>query len=168
MQGRITAIAKQVEALSDDIHDLAYHLHPSLLDDVGLEVALRDLVLTFGQRENIAVTVSFNRIPGHLPKAIATCLYRVAQESLRNVAKHSKASGVAVALSGSRLGFGLSVRDTGKGFAPDRATAPAHQGLGLRSMQERLRLVNGVLNVQSRPGHGTSVCAWIPVREGGS
>lgn len=168
MQGRIAAIAKQVEALSDDIHDLAYHLHPSLLDDVGLEVALRDLVLTFGERENIEVTVSFNRIPGQLPKAVATCLYRVAQESLRNVAKHSKASEAAVALSGSRLGLGLSVRDTGKGFAPDRTTAPAHQGLGLRSMQERLRLVNGVLNVQSRPGHGTKVCAWIPFSEGGS
>lgn len=168
MQGRITAIAKQVEALSDDIHDLAYHLHPSLLDDVGLEVALRDLVLTFGERENIEVTVSFNQIPGQLPKAIATCLYRVAQESLRNVAKHSKASEAAVVLSGSRLGLGLSVRDTGKGFAPDRTTAPAHQGLGLRSMQERLRLVNGVLNVQSRPGHGAKVCAWIPFSEGGS
>ncbi len=168
MQGRITAIAKQVEALSDDIHDLAYHLHPSLLDDVGLEVALRDLVQTFGQRENIKVTVSFNRIPGQLPKVIATCLYRVAQESLHNVAKHSKASAAAVALSGSRLGLGLSVRDTGKGFAPDRTTSPAHQGLGLRSMQERLRLVNGVLNVQSRPGHGTKVCAWIPFNEGGS
>lgn len=168
MQGRIAAIAKQVEALSDDIHDLAYHLHPSLLDDVGLEVALRDLVLTFGQRENIEVAVSFNQIPGQLSKAIATCLYRVAQESLRNVAKHSKASEAAVALSGSRLGIGLSVRDTGKGFAPDRTTAPAHQGLGLRSMQERLRLVNGVLNVQSRPGHGTKVCAWVPFSEGGS
>lgn len=168
MQDRITAVQKQVEALSDDIHDLAYHLHPSLLDDVGLEVALRDLVQTFGQRENIEVAVSFNRIPGQLPKAIATCLYRVVQESLRNVAKHSRASEAAVALSGSRLGLGLSVRDTGRGFAPDRTTSPTHQGLGLRSMQERLRLVNGVLNVQSRPGHGTKVCAWIPFSEGGS
>jgi len=168
MQGRITAIAKQVEALSDDIHDLAYHLHPSLLDDVGLEVALRDLVLTFGQRENIEVSVSFNQIPGQLPKAIAGCLYRVAQESLHNVAKHGKASEAVVALSGSRLGLGLSVRDTGKGFVTDQATSPTHQGLGLRSMQERLRLVNGVLNVQSRPGHGTKVCAWIPFSEGAS
>lgn len=168
MQEQITAIQKQVEALSDDIHDLAYHLHPSLLDDVGLEVALRDLVQTFGQREQIGVWVSFNQVPGQLPKAIATCVYRVAQESLRNVAKHGKASEAVVTLSGSRFGLGLSVRDTGKGFAPDQPAAPNHQGLGLKSMQERLRLVNGVFTVQSRPGYGTKVCAWIPFSEGGS
>jgi len=168
MQDQMTAIQKQVEALSDDIHDLAYHLHPSLLDDVGLEVALRDLVQTFGQREHIGVRVSFHQVPGQLPKAIATCLYRVAQESLRNVAKHGKASEAAVTLSGSRLGLGLSVSDMGKGFAPDQPAAPNHQGLGLKSMQERLRLVNGVFNVQSRPGYGTKVCAWIPFSESGA
>lgn len=167
MQGQVAAIQKQVEALSDDVHDLAYHLHPSLLDDVGLEVALRDLVQTFGQREHIGVKVSFHQVPRQLSKAIATCLYRVAQESLRNVAKHGKASEAVVTLSGSRFGLGLSVSDTGKGFAPDRPAEPNHQGLGLKSMQERLRLLNGVFNVQSRLGCGTKVCAWIPFSEEG-
>lgn len=166
-QDQMATIQKQVEALSDDIHELAYHLHPSLLDDVGLEVALRDLVQTFGQREHIEVRVSFNQVPEGLSKSVATCLYRVAQESLRNVAKHGKASEAVVTLSGSRFGLGLSVRDTGQGFASDQPAAPNHQGLGLKSMQERLRLVNGVFTVQSRPGYGTKVCAWIPFSEGG-
>lgn len=162
-QGQISAIQKQVETLSDDIHNLAYQLHSTLLDDVGLEIALRDLIVSFRQREGIEATFIPKQVPAKIPKAVAGCLYRVSQESLRNVEKHAKASAVTVTLSGSHLGLGLSVRDTGRGFVRDQTQLPNHNGLGLGSMQERLRHVNGAFNVHSRPGHGTKICAWVPL-----
>ena len=92
------------------------------------------------------------------------CLFRVFQESLQNVVKHAKATAVLVKLSGSSKGIGLSVIDNGKGF--DVRDKSGHQkGLGLISMQERLRLMNGFLNIHSRAADGTKVCAWIPFQE---
>lgn len=86
------------------------------------------------------------------------------QESLQNVAKHAKATEASVKLSGSSKGIGLSVTDNGTGF--DVHDKSSHQkGLGLTSMQERLRLLNGFLNIHSRPADGTKVCAWIPFQE---
>ncbi|HEX9136360.1 MAG TPA: ATP-binding protein [Nitrospirota bacterium] len=113
------------------------------------------------------MSVLFNpqNLPGSIPKPIAGCLYRVTQESLRNVAKHGKASQVVVDLFGSPEGLDLSVKDNGKGFTAEEGKRPPHRGLGLISMQERLRLVNGVFTVESRPGQGTKICAWVPVRE---
>ena len=162
---QLASIQYQVVNISDDVHDLAYQLHPSLLDDVGLEVALQDLVRSFGQREKMSVLFNPQNLPGSIPKPIAGCLYRVTQESLRNVAKHGKASQVVVDLSGSSEGLDLSVKDNGKGFTAERGKRLPHQGLGLISMQERLRLVNGIFTVQSRPGQGTTICAWVPLQE---
>ncbi|HBH80361.1 MAG TPA: histidine kinase, partial [Nitrospira sp.] len=86
------------------------------------------------------------------------------QESLQNVAKHAKATDVLVKLSGSSRIIGLSVTDNGTGF--DVQDKSSHQkGMGLISMQERLRLLNGCLNIHSRAANGTKVCAWIPFRE---
>jgi signal transduction histidine kinase len=88
----------------------------------------------------------------------------VLQESLQNIVKHAKATNVTVRLSGSSHGIGLSVTDNGKGF--DASDKRAYQkGLGLISMQERLRLLNGFLRIHSRPADGTKVCAWIPFKE---
>jgi signal transduction histidine kinase len=128
-------------------------------------VALQDLVRSFGQRERISVFFNPQNLPGSIPKPIAGCLYRVTQESLRNAAKHGQASQVVVDLSGTSEGLDLSVKDNGKGFAAKQGKRPPHRGLGLISMQERLRLVNGIFAVQSRPGQGTEICAWVPLRE---
>ena len=113
---QLAEIRVQVGQLSDDLHDLAYKLHPSLLEHVGLEVAMRDHVSEFTKRTGLPVTFTAREVPGTLSPEIATNLFRVMQESLQNVSKHAQATEVMVSLSGSSKGIGLSVRDNGKGF----------------------------------------------------
>jgi len=158
---RLAEIRVQVGQLSDDLHDLAYKLHPSLLEHVGLEVAMRDHVAEFTKRTGLPVTFTAREVPGTLSPEIATNLFRVMQESLQNVSKHAQATEVMVSLSGSSKGIGLSVCDNGKGF--DLESKDAHvKGLGLVSMQERVRGLGGFLRIHSLPRDGTKVCVWIP------
>ncbi len=158
------AIRGQVGQLSDDLHDLAYKLHPSLLEHVGLEIAVREHVAEFTKRTGLPVTLIAREVPGTLTPEMATALFRVMQESLQNVLKHAQATGVTVRLRGSSKGIGLSVCDNGKGF--DVAHHQAHRtGIGLMSMQERARLLGGCIRIHSHPGHGTKVCAWAPLSQ---
>ncbi len=164
---QLAVIRGQVGRLSDDLHDLAYKLHPSLLEHVGLEVAIREHVAEFTKRTGLPVTFTAREVPGTLSPEVATCLFRVMQESLQNVSKHAQATDVTVRLSGSSKGIGLSVRDNGKGFDADSKHAQ-RAGLGLVSMQERGRLLGGFLRVHSISGNGTKVCAWIPRSQDGA
>ena len=158
-------IRRQLERLSDDIHNLAYDLHPLLLNHAGLQPAIEDHIHEVSQRTGLRIVLKAKRVPEAIPPDRATCLFRVFQESLQNVVKHAHATEVLVTLSGTPHDIGLSVTDNGTGFtATDKS---AHQrGLGLTSMQERVRLLKGFLRVHSRPADGTKVCAWIPLREG--
>ena len=157
----LTAIREQVGQLSDDLHDLAYKLHPSLLEHVGLEIAIRDYIAEFTKKTGLPVTYTVHEVPGTLSLEIATALFRVMQESLQNVLKHAQATDVMVRLSGSSKGIGLSVRDNGKGF--EMASQQAHRtGIGLMSMQERTRLLGGFSKIRSCSEQGTKVCVWIP------
>ena len=158
---QLAAIRVQVGRLSDDLHDLAYKLHPTLLEHVGLEIAIRDHVAEFTKRTGLPVMFTAREVPGTLSPEIATNLFRVMQESLQNVFKHAQATEVTVRLSGSSKGIGLSVRDNGKGFDPESKNARV-RGLGLVSMQERARGLGGFLRIHSLPRDGTKVCAWIP------
>jgi signal transduction histidine kinase len=163
----LAPVRERLERLSDDLHNLAYHLHPSLLQHAGLEAALDDHIRKVTDRTGLQIVLKVKDIPGAIPLDWSTCLFRVFQESLQNVVKHANATNVTVKLSGSSRGVGLSVADNGKGF--DASDKSAHQkGLGLISMQERLRLLNGFLRVHSRPADGTKVCAWIPFKAGNS
>jgi PAS domain S-box-containing protein len=163
---QLTAVRDHVGQLSDDLHDLAYRLHPSLLEHVGLEVAVRDHVTEFMKRTGLPVTLTAREVPGTLSPEVATNLFRVMQESLHNVLKHARATEVTVKLSGSSKGIGLSVRDNGQGFDLEGKAARL-KGIGLVSMQERMRLMGGFLRIHSLPTDGTKVCAWIPrAREG--
>ena len=163
----LAAIRGQVGQLSDDLHDLAYKLHPSLLEHVGLEIAVREHVTEFTKRTGLPVTLTAREVPGKLTPAMATGLFRVMQESLQNVLKHAQATGVTVRLSASSKGIGLSVRDNGKGFEVE-SQSERRSGIGLMSMQERARLLGGFIRIHSRPGHGTKVCAWTPLSEEGA
>jgi PAS domain S-box-containing protein len=158
---QLSAIRGQVGRLSDDLHDLAYKLHPSLLEHVGLEVAIRDHVAEFTKRTGLSVTFAARQVPEHLLPDVATNLFRVMQESLQNAFKHAQATDVTVMLSGSSKGIGLSVRDNGKGFDFENKNSRV-KGLGLVSMQERTRLLGGFLQIHSPPGEGVKVCAWVP------
>jgi len=154
-------VREQLERLSDDLHTLAYTLHPSLLQHAGLQPAVEDHIREVTKRTGLSVLLKANRVSGSLPMDHSTCLFRVLQESLQNVVKHACATEATVKLSGSSKGVGLSVTDNGKGFDASDKSAH-HTGLGLTSMQERLRLLNGFLRVHSRPADGTKICAWIP------
>ena len=159
---QLAAIRGQLVQLATDLHDLAYQLHPSLLEHVGLELALRDHIAEVTKQTGLPVTCIAREVPHTLPPEIATALFRVIQESLQNVFKHAQATAVTVRLSGSSKGIGVSVRDNGKGFEVRSPSVP-RAGLGLVSMQERARLLGGFSRVRSCPAHGTTVGAWIPL-----
>jgi PAS domain S-box-containing protein len=154
-------VREQLERLSDDLHNLAYRLHPSLLHHAGLQPAIEDHIHEVAKRTRLFVSLKANPVSDSLPMDLSTCLFRVLQESLQNVVKHACATEATVKLSGSSKGVGLSVKDNGKGFDASDKSAH-HKGLGLTSMQERLRLLNGFLRIHSRPAEGTKICAWIP------
>jgi PAS domain S-box-containing protein len=164
---QLAAIRGQVGRLSDDLHDLAYKLHPSLLEHVGLEIAIRNHVAEFTKQTGLPVTCIAREVPGTLPPEIATTLFRVMQESLQNVFKHAQATDVTVRLSGSSKGIGLSVRDNGKGFKV-KSPQTHRTGIGLMSMQERTRLQGGCSNIRSCSEQGTKVCVWIPFSQEGA
>ena len=151
-----------VASLSDDVRHLAYQLHPSILDDLGLAVALQSFVTDFSKWEGIPVALNATDIPLTLPQEIASCLYRVTQESLRNVARHAQATQVEVKLTKEGEGLRLSIKDNGKGFTIE-ATPSGKPGLGLIGMQERVRVVQGTYEVKSAPGQGTEITVWVPI-----
>jgi PAS domain S-box-containing protein len=156
----LRAVREGLVRLSEDIHSLAYRLHPSVLEELGLAEALRTECERRGRHGGIDITLDLDPVPADLGKDAALCLYRVAQEALNNVARHARARTARVILRQVDGGLLLAVRDGGVGFEPGETRARG--SLGLVSMRERLRLVNGTLDVESAPGHGTSVTAWVP------
>ncbi|MGH7180786.1 MAG: PAS domain-containing sensor histidine kinase, partial [Nitrospiraceae bacterium] len=161
----VRVIQSRVVELSDVVRHLAYQLHPSILDDLGLPIALQRLVDEFTARSRIQGSFGHNDIPSAIPQEIATCLYRVAQESLSNVARHAAASRVDVELTRSQSGLTVTITDDGVGFDSEQ---PRHgpRGLGLLGMKERVALVQGDLQVVSAVGKGTKVQVVVLVPEG--
>jgi PAS domain S-box-containing protein len=159
------ALQARVIAVSEETRHIAYELHPSVLDDLGLETSLRDLCKRFSETSRgVALEFTGISLPAPVPRAVASCLYRVAQEGLNNIARHSGARRVSVALSlrcGSIL---LEIVDDGAGF--EAAAARGYGGLGLIGMEERTRLVQGKLSIESRPGHGTRIELQVPLPVG--
>lgn len=161
----IDLVARTVET----VHRFARELRPAMLDELGLEAALRACVRGFAERTGI--TVEFHgKLPGKLLAADQrTVIYRVAQESLNNVAKHASATHVDVILWREGGQAILEIRDNGRGFSrPPRRVEPDRQRLGLLGMEERVRLVNGKFNIESRPSAGTIVRVEIPLRPSSS
>lgn len=151
-----------VEAMSEDLRRLAHRLHPAVIDLLGLSAALKQLCDESPSAGG--PLVHFNSRRGcdcPVDRGQALCLYRVAQEALRNAIKHSGAQEVWVELAGSAGQLRLTVRDNGSGF--DGAPAAPRRGLGLISMKERVRLAGGSLHVESQPGQGTRLSAAVPV-----
>jgi signal transduction histidine kinase len=160
-EDRIRATSDRVKQLSSSIHDLSHQLHPMKLEQLGLVAALGGLCKEVGQNHGIPIEFTHRDIPATLAQEVALCLYRIAQEALRNVVKHSGAGGASVVLAGQNGALTLEVRDTGQGFDP--AEAAGQGGLGLVSMRERLRLLAGELTVESQPGGGTRLLAFVPL-----
>jgi two-component system NarL family sensor kinase len=160
----IRSISDRVAELSEDVRHLAYHYHPSILDDLGLSIALQRLVEDVGSRNHLEARITCHDLPKMLPQDVATCLYRIAQESLNNVVRHAKASRIEVALAQSSMGLTFTIADNGVGFPPDHPRTESG-GLGLLSMKERVALVGGTLTIESAIGTGTTLQASIPLME---
>ena len=165
--GRRTETMREVRdglvRLSEDVHSLSYKLHPALLEDLGLTDALKAECERFSRHESIVVETKLEDVPPSIPLDVGLCLFRVTQEALRNIARHSRAVTARVSVRSLDGGLYLAVSDTGIGFDP---TKHRHRpSLGLASMRERVRLVGGELDVESSPGHGTTIMAWVPLME---
>lgn len=147
--------------LSEDVHRLAYRLHPIILEELGLVEALHAECDRFSQQNPIQTAVKPRDIPRDLPREIAFVLFRVAQEALSNVRRHARAKSVEVSLTLMDGGVQLAVRDDGVGF--DSVKNHGRPSLGHASMRERVSLVKGDLDIESAPGHGTTILVWIPL-----
>ncbi|MFO1475592.1 MAG: sensor histidine kinase, partial [Verrucomicrobiota bacterium] len=154
-------IREELIRLSDDVHALSYQLHPSILEDLGLEEALRTDVDHFTRREGIPVELRLDKVAPGLPPATALGLYRIAQEALRNVARHARASEVRVNLESAAGELRLTIGDNGAGFDPARQSG--RPSLGLAGMKERASLLGGRIEIDSRPGKGTIVAVSVPL-----
>jgi PAS domain S-box-containing protein len=155
----LTEIATEI---ASSIHNLSHRLRPSLLDLLGPVASIERLCRELSDRHNLQIRFVHRGIPEQIPKDVTLCLYRITQEALRNVVKHSGAAEAEVELIGQDDRIELCISDSGVGFSPESAKRTS--GLGLISMQERLRLVRGQLSVQSETSRGTRILARIPRR----
>jgi PAS domain S-box-containing protein len=153
-------LRQSASEITDDIHGLSHRLHSSALDYLGLVPALQKLVNEFAARHSIAIDFEHVALPAPLPSEVALCLFRVTEESLTNIAKHSQAKSARVHVSGAPDGIHLSVEDYGRGF--DFGSLERKAGLGFVSMRERLRVLRGTVRVGSAPSRGTRIDVWVP------
>ncbi len=164
-QKHFTVVQQMVERSVETVHQFSRDLRPSVLDDLGLIPALNSLLKTFMEDTGIRVSLtSFSGVE-NLDIALATVLYRVAQEALTNVARHAKAQEVEISIQ--KLADGMicmNIKDNGQGFKMDFLQMVKNEKrLGLIGMRERLEMVKGTFDVQSLEGQGTTVTALIPL-----
>jgi signal transduction histidine kinase len=153
-------IRREMADLSRDIHGLSRRLHPSTLDDLGLVAAIESESRVFFDRGGPPVDVAASGSFDDLPKGNQVALYRIVQEALRNIYKHSGADEVRIRLSREGGNVRLSIADNGRGF-DDRSPA-SNGGIGLASMEERVRLMGGRIEIRSAPGQGTTIVIAVP------
>jgi signal transduction histidine kinase len=139
---------------------IAHELHPSILEELGIELALRSDCEEFTRREEIPISFNSANLPQTIRREAASCLHAVAREALLNISKHARAAQVTVELAGHRGGIRLTIADNGIGFARDVANASL--GLGVVNMRERVRWMNGAFTIESEPGRGTKVTVTLP------
>ena len=154
-------LSNRASELGADLHSLSHSLHPSTLRILGLVAAMKAFCEEFEEQQEVQVDFGHENVPRDIPEDVELCLFRVAQEGLRNVKRHSGANRAAVHLAWSDGRLHLAVSDRGRGF--DSNKPPGEQGIGLRSMEERLRVLGGHLEIHTRPMEGTRIDAWLPL-----
>jgi signal transduction histidine kinase len=153
-------LSSQVEEIAGDLYDLSHKLHPSRLHTLGLVESVRVLCHDVSQQRGVAITFSEADIPGLVDPSVSLCLYRITQEALHNVSKHSRSRDASVRLERNGDEIFLIIADSGIGFDP---VAVDHAGLGLASMRERVGILKGQLTIQAAPGGGTRISVRVPV-----
>ena len=157
---RTRELRKKLVEVSTDIQVMSHELHSAKLEYLGISAAMRSWCAEFGERQQVKIAFRSHDVPGALPREVSLCLFRVLQEALHNAAKHSGTNKIEVQLWNESGQIHLTVSDSGRGF--DVEAAMHGRGIGLASMQERVRLVNGTITIQSTPMRGNSIHVRVP------
>ena len=158
---RVRALGDRTLQLARDIQGLSHWLHPPKLEYLGVASASASFCREVSRQQNVDIAFSHDGIPDGVPNHVALSLFRVLQEAVTNAVTHAGVHDVAVTLRGSPEEIRLEIVDSGVGF--DRDAVLNGRALGLIGMQERVRMVNGDLVIESRPGAGTSIRARMPL-----
>jgi len=162
LQSKIKDVTDLLHQVENQLRGLSHELRPTVLDDLGLVPAIRFLADRVASRSNLALHLKAE-LGGRLLPAVEIALYRIVQEALNNVTKHSQAKNVWIRLHGDTKKIVCSIRDDGSGFdAQARLSQREKKGLGLIGIQERLSAVGGMLQIGSEPGRGTQLLISIP------
>jgi signal transduction histidine kinase len=164
LPSRIGEIQKKTSEIAADIQSLSHELHSSRLQYLGIATAIRGFCREFGEQQKAEIDFKIHDLPVPLSPDISLCFFRVLQEALHNSAKHSGVRNFEVELWGTSGEIHLTVSDAGAGFDID--VAKASRGLGLVSMEERLKLLNGTLSIESQLQRGTTIHARVPFSAG--
>jgi signal transduction histidine kinase len=159
--GRMLELTARVRQLSSSVHALSHGLHPAKLEQLGVVSTVRGLCRELAQAHGLEIEFMDHQIPEVIAPDTALCLYRLAQEGLRNAIKHSGAQHVSVDLTGSADAISLRIVDDGVGFDP--RLIQGKEGLGLVSMRERVIHLDGEITINSRPSTGTRIDVWLPL-----
>jgi len=159
LQQHISKSQHSLMTAINEVRHISHQLRPSALDDIGLEAALNSLLQDFKAHSGIDIESSLMTEPGKLKSEVATTLYRVAQESLTNIEKHSNARKVSVILQQMGNMLQLIIRDDGVGF--DVNATLRRRGIGLRNMRERVEFIGGDFELESEPGFGTEITVLL-------
>ena len=162
IRGRADVMAERAAEIGTDLHNLSHELHPAKLQNLGLVQATQSLCRDLAQRHRLSIDFVHDSMPATVPPDPALCLFRITQEALQNVVKHSGARNAVVRLTGSAQSLQLEIADSGRGFE----TARFGDGMGLLSMRERVNFLDGHMTIRSMPGTGTRIAVRVPVAKG--
>jgi PAS domain S-box-containing protein len=160
-RSRVGVLREQASGVATDVQSLSHKLHSSKLEYLGIVIAIGTFCKEFSDQQKVEVVFAHDEVPRTLPQEISLCLFRVLQEALQNAVKHSGERHFDVELRYASDAIHLAVRDSGSGFEVEKAMNT--RGLGLISMAERMKLVDGQLSIDSQPNHGTTILARVPL-----
>jgi signal transduction histidine kinase len=161
IQAGIHKAIQQISELASETRALSHRLHSPQLEYVGLKAAASACCRELSEHHKVEIRLHSENVPPDLSREVSLCLYRILQEALQNAMKHSGSQHFQVLLKGGTNEIELAVHDRGNGFEPEQAFKG--RGIGLHSMKERLKLVNGTLSVDSKLGRGTTINARVPL-----
>jgi signal transduction histidine kinase len=158
----VDVLQRQTAEIAAGVHTLSHELHPFRLQLLGVVGAMKEFCTELSELQKVEIDFSDRDIPRTVTPRVSLCLFRVLQETLHNAVRYSGVRHFAVHLRSTSEAVFLTVRDTGTGFVPEEATG---RGLGLVSMKERLKLAGGELSIESELKRGTTIVAWVPLRD---
>jgi signal transduction histidine kinase len=165
LSARTRSLWQEVTEVATDLHHISHQLHPRKLEALGLVTAINGFCQELWTQHHLQVRFSHERVPRTIPREVALCLYRIVQEALQNVIRHSGVMEAEVQLTGSTDELLLRISDAGSGFVAD---ATRWTGLGLTSMRERVRSLGGEIVVQAAPGRGTRIGVRVCLQPAGA